>query len=355
MSSTRYYDWGTTLSKDADINIVITSRGRGKTYGLRRQCLADYRKDGSRFVEVSRTKTEMREVCGGYFDRVGDEFPDKVFKVETKRAYMADRPPEGERIPSGAWELIGYFVAMTELQTIKKRTFSKVRRIVMDEAILERIDRYHHYLPYEWEALQSIVDSCTRERADDADRIHPKVYLLGNACDLINPWFRTLGIDRAPRYGYTWYADKMCLLHYEKPGAYERDKATDTLAGRMAMLTGTGGTSIKNEFGNANMDFVCPKPARARFLFGITYERETFGVWEDKTKGYIHVTRKVPNNQQPVYALTSKEGRANMVVAKRVEPAMKFLVNLYYQGCVLYDSPYTREKVLAILSLFGVR
>ena len=69
----RYYDWQTTLSKDADINIIITSRGRGKTFGLRKQCINDYRRDGSRFVEVTRTKTEMREICEDYFDRVGAE------------------------------------------------------------------------------------------------------------------------------------------------------------------------------------------------------------------------------------------------------------------------------------------
>lgn len=352
----RYYDWQTTLSKDADINIIITSRGRGKTYGLRKQCINDYRRDGSRFVEVTRTKTEMREICEDYFDRVGAEWPGRVFCVRNKRAYVAPAPErEGDKIPRAAWKCIGYFVAMTELQTVKKRTFKNVRRILMDEAILERIDRYHSYLPYEWESLQSIVDSCTRERADDEGRVHPKVYLLGNACDLINPWFKTLGIDRAPSYGYSWHAGKLCLLHYEEPGEYEESKATDTLAGRMALVAGSGSVSIGNRFGRANMDFVAKKPARAKFAFGIQYERERFGVWEDKTEGYYYVTRKVPNNARPVYALTSREGRADLVVAKRAEPAMKFLVSLYYSGIVLYDSPYTREKTLAIFSLFGVR
>lgn len=350
-----YYDWHKTLSKDADISIVITSRGRGKTYGLRRQCIADWRRDRSRFVEVTRTKAELKEVCDGYFDRVGAEFPDLVFQVRAKRAYAAPRPEEGAKVPRDAWECIGYFVAMTELQTVKKRTFDRVRRIVMDEAVLERIDRYHHYLPYEWEALQSIVDSCTRERADDADRIRPKVYLLGNACDLINPWFKTLGIDRAPAFGYSWHAGKMCLLHYEQPGEYERGKASGTLAGRMAALAGTGAVSIKNEFGRSNMDFVAQKPKSAKLVFGMTYERDRFGVWEDRSEGYIYVTRRIPNGARPVFALTSREGAADLVTARRAEPSMRFLVQLYYSGCVLYDSPYTRERVLAILALFGVR
>lgn len=350
-----YYDWGKMLSYDADISIVISSRGLGKTYGLRKQCIADYRKNGYRFVAVSRTKTEMKETCKGYFDRVGSEWPNSVFKVEQGGAYRAPKPKKGKRPKREDWQLIGYFVAMTELQQIKQRTFDRVKRILMDEAVLERIDRYHHYLPYEWEALTSIVDSCTRERADDADRIRPKVYLLGNACDLINPWFRALGVDRAPEFGYTWHAGKMCLLHYVEPGDYEREKSCGTLAGRMLELTGSGDTSIRNSFSNANLDFVFKKTKRSKFMFGITYADDKYGIWEDKTDGYLYITSDIPNNARPVFALTARDGRANMIVAQRAEPSMRFLVNCYYRGLVLYESPYVRERLLDALSLFGVR
>lgn len=350
-----YYDWGRTLTYDADITIVISSRGLGKTYGLRKQCIADYRKNGYRFVAVSRTKTEMRATCAGYFDRVGSEWPDSVFKVEHNAAYRAPKPKEGKRPKREDWQLIGYFVAMTELQQIKQRTFDRVKRILMDEAVLERIDRYHHYLPYEWEALASIVDSCTRERADDTDRIRPKVYLLGNACDLVNPWFRALGIDRAPEFGYSWHANKTCLLHYVEPSDYERVKSVGTLAGRMLDLTGSGDTSIRNSFSNANLDFVFKKTKRSKFLFGITYANDRYGIWEDKTDGYLYITSDIPNNARPVFALTARDGRANMIVAQRAEPSMRFLVNCYYRGLVLYESPYVRERLLDALSLFGVR
>ena len=52
-----YYDWGTTLSYDADVTQVVTLRGKGKTYGLRKQFVKDFLKDESRFVEVCRFKT----------------------------------------------------------------------------------------------------------------------------------------------------------------------------------------------------------------------------------------------------------------------------------------------------------
>lgn len=353
--SGEYYDWARTLTYDADITIVISSRGLGKTYGIRKQFLSDYRKNGYRFVEIARTKTELAETLTGYFDRVGGEWPDSVYKIERNRAYRAPKPRDGGKVKSGDWQLIGYFVAMTELQQIKKRTFDRVKRIVMDEAVLERIDRYHHYLPYEWEALASIIDSCTRERADSTERVKPKVYLLGNACDLINPWFRALGVDREPQRGYSWHAGKMCLLHYVETGEYERGKAADTLAGRMLTMTGAGTASIGNNFENANLDFVFKKTKRSKFLFGITYMSDRYGIWEDRTDGYLYITSDIPNNAKPVFALTARDGRANLIVAQRAEPSMRFLVNCYYRGLVLYESPYLRERLLDALSLFGVR
>ena len=353
--SDEYYDWATTLTKDADINIVISSRGLGKTYGIRKQLIADYRNNGFRFVEVFRTKTERKETVSDYFERVGVEWPGSVFKIESNRAYRAPAPRDGGKVSRRDWKLIGYFVAMTELQQIKKKTFNRVKRIVMDEAILETIDRYHHYLPYEWKALSSIVDSCTRERADDPNRIKPKVYLLGNACDLINPWFRELGIDREPRFGYSWHCGKFALLHYVETGEYEKKKETDTLAGRMLSIANAGGSSIRNEFENANLDFVFKKTKRAKFLFGITYMNDRYGIWEDRTDGYLYITSDMPNNAKPVFALTARDGRANLIVAQRAEPSMRFLVNCYYRGLVLYESPYIRERLLDALSLFGVR
>lgn len=349
MSEPRYYDWSRIMTRDAPINIIISSRGLGKTYGLRMQFINDYLKGGYRFVEVTRTKTEQKELIKEYFDKVGEEYPGYEFKTEANRAYI-------QRVENKKhdWKLIGYFVAFTELQTAKKRTFKNVRRIGFDEAIIERIDRYHSYLPHEWELLASIIDSCTRERADD-DSVKPHVYLLGNACDLVNPWFRALRIDRKPKTGMTWHANKLALLHYVEPGEYERRKLSETLSGQMLALVGGGKSSLRNDFENANMDFVSEKTRGSKIMFGISYDKERYGIWEDKKDGRLYVNRKIPNGTKPVYALTARDGRADLVTAKKAEPMLKMVVNLFYLGCVLYDSPYTRERFFDILKLFGVR
>ena len=56
-----YIDWHKILSKDAAYTLVIDARTRGKTFGLRYQCaLQDYPKRHKRFVELVRTKEQLK-------------------------------------------------------------------------------------------------------------------------------------------------------------------------------------------------------------------------------------------------------------------------------------------------------
>lgn len=348
-----FIDWPRILSYDAVLTMVTGSRGRGKTFGLRRQFVADWLNNGFRFVEICRYKSQLQDVAAGYFDNLQREglFPEYLFKTEAGRAYIAKRPADENEKPK--WEQFGYFVALTEYQNIKKRTFANVKRIVLDEAIIERLDRHHRYLPQEWQILQSVVDSVLREKPGEN---RGRVYLLANACDIVNPYFVALGIDKAPEFGFTRYNKKRFLLYYEPPGDYAERKKAGTLAGIMGEFAGDTETSADNRFANSNMDFIADKPKNARFDFGITYLGQEYGIWADFSGGYYYVNRTIPaNSNRPVYALTARDNRANVIVAKRAEKALQTFAELFYARMVKYDSPGTRENFIAILNLYGVR
>ena len=70
LTESKFYDWGDTFSKDAYMTMVCASRDAGKTYGLRRQFARDFLKDGSRFVQLVRFKTDLAPVASGYFDKL---------------------------------------------------------------------------------------------------------------------------------------------------------------------------------------------------------------------------------------------------------------------------------------------
>lgn len=354
-----YYDWERTLSYDADVTMVIGARGYGKTYGLRVQFIRDYIKGGFRFVEVVRFKNELAGVSTGYFNRVGEreEFSEWIFRTDAHRAFIAKKPKgwdDGERKEKPKWECIGYFVAMTDAQRIKKQTFDKVKRVVLDEAVIERSDRYHDYLTNEFLILANIVDTVSRERAD-TQSLRPRVYLLGNACDFSNPYFAYAGVTADLTFGYRWFRNKTFLLHYVDSGDYGKEKLSGTVAGRMMVGTVEGMVAAGNEFAGMSADFVCKKPKHAKFTFGIKYNGVVYGVWTDMQGGHYHVTDWAPNNAQPIYYLTNDQAEVNYMAIRRNAKIMQSFANAYYLGMLRYETVDVKRNFLEVLAMFGVR
>ena len=345
-----YYDWRKTLSYNADVTMVVGARGIGKTFGLRLQCIRDWQKDASRFVEICRYKTEIPDVARGYFDRLEqlDEFRGWMFKTDGKSAYISVRSDEPE------WFQIGYFVALTEMQKSKKRTFEKVKRLIMDEATIERKDRYHGYLRNEFALLANVVDSCTRERPEDDD-YKPHVYLLSNACDLMNPYFERYGIDNQPAYGYSWYDHKTFLLHYLEAGEYAAEKRDNTVAGRMLRGTEYEQVSAFNEF-TEHTDGVGPKPSNAEYYWGFVWMGERFGIWWDHTCGLFYITSKTPKaNHIPLVALSRDDNRIDRIMVESSNIQLKMLAKIARLNQLRFETIGKRERFSDAMRMFGIK
>lgn len=355
-----FYDWEKTLSYDADVTMVVGARGVGKTFGLRKQCIKDWKRDGSRFVELVRYKNELSGVSDGYFGRLED-FPENenyYFRTDTRYAYIAEKP-ENEYDERGkkvklSWHIIGYFIAMTDAQRMKKRTFKNVRRIIFDEAIIERSDRYHNYLVNEYAILADIVDTVSRERADTKS-IRPRVYLLGNACDFGNPYFGHYGVTSDLTFGYRWFSGKTFLLHYVDSGEYSKEKLTGTVAGRMLAGSEAGKVSTMNIFTGLEDDFVLKKPKNAKFMFGIYFNGKHFGVWVDYINGYYHITDYIPNNATNVYYFSNDDAKVNYIAARKTSRLFQTFGEAYYMGLLRYENVDIKRNFYDVLKCFGIR
>lgn len=351
-----FYDWNKTLSYDADVTMVVGARGIGKTYGLRLQFIRDYINGGYRFVELVRHKNELSDFTSTYFNRIdeNDEFKDYVFRTDARHAFIAKKPKEKDEKPK--WELCGYFGALTMAQQMKKWTFSNVRRILLDEAIIDkRLDNYHRYLPNEFGILANILDSVSRERSETEYSKRTRVYLLGNSVDLLNPYFAAYNINNIPKEGYSWHKKKTMLLHYVKDAEYSKAKTSETVAGRMLQDTADELIASANEFLMGTPDYVFKKPKWAKFYFGIVYQNEKFGVWIDSREGYYYVNQNIPKNASPIFALTASDNRVNYIAARRMESVLKGFTEMYYMGIVRYETVIIKDKFIEVLKLFGVR
>ena len=348
-----YYDWEKTLSYNADITMVCGARGIGKTYGLRLQVIRDYLKTGDKFVEVVRYKNQMSLVSEGYFDRISSngEFEGVEFRTEGRFAYLSrGLKPNGKP----KWELCGYFVPLSDEQIFKKKTFNRVRRIIFDEFILNRKDIYHRYLEDEWGKLANLVSTVTRERAD-VDGIKPKLYLLGNALDLVNPYFERIGVNDIPNRGYSWYQGKRVLMHYADDSKYSEEMAKGTLAGWMLNIAGDR-ENVFNEFLITSGEYIREKTKNAKFIYGIVYKGDTLGLWGDGSRFEYFINGKVPKNTAaPIYAISANDAKINYKMARRGEKALTSLADIYAEGRVFFDTEATRRKALEVFAIYGIR
>lgn len=341
----KYYPWNKTLSYDADITMVVTSRGFGKTYGLRKQFINDYLRKGWRFVEVTRYREEMSPLMSNYFDRLQREFKHYTFKTENNMAWVAKKTSDKPK-----WELCGYFVAMTQFQMIKKLTFNNVKRILLDECVLEKDDTHHRYLRNEWNILTNIVDTVTRERADDT--IKPKLYLLGNACDPLNPYFEHAGLSGVPERGYSWHCNKTFLLHYADTPEYSAEKK-QTLAGRMA--TGNAeSVSVNNSFVTPNDVLIGDKTSVAKYVYALEYAGSTLAIWVDERTGTYFVNDRTPNNAPNMFSLTLDD-KPNYPILKRTNPLCKQLIDAYRLRYLKFDKLATCGHFEDMLRYCGFR
>lgn len=353
----RFYDWDLTLSHDARIYMIVGAKGIGKTYGLRKKLLRWQDQRGELFLEAFRTMNERRDGMDEWTAKLlsGGDVPEGYEYATRSRRLVRHRvDEEGNRVKHAKDETCGYFVSLSELQNAKRGTYDAgTRNVLMDEAIIDRrLDNTRRYKPYEWETLAKVIDSVLREQTGDNRRT--RLFLLANAVDLVNPYFQAAGIHRVPAFGYHWYLDKKMLLHYvPNDGSYASAKE-DSLSAIMMSAVNSERMGIDSEFVDGRNKYVLDKrPRLLRYMFGIAFQGDRFGVWET-SDGYLYVDTRMSDGMR-AYALTSEDGAPNLVQARRSTGALKLIGEFYYLGYLRYETEYVRRTFLKAIASFGVR
>lgn len=344
----QFFEWGPVFSRNAPITMVVGARGLGKTYGLRKACIEEYLRKGLRFVEVSRFKSEQKAVSKGYFARAAAEFPGCEFEVRGSEGFVCRGTNEkGKK----KWEKICFFVSLTELQTAKKRTFDKVHRVIFDEAVIDRSDRFHRYLEGEWELLANLIDSVSRERSEST--IHPQLFLLGNAVDLSNPFFQQIGLMDEPSTGFHWFMKKLFLLVVPEAAEYSRAKETQTLAGRMLAGTAAGEAANWNRFSSEFAGVIAKKPTSARFEVGLLWKDQKFGLWFDDREGRYYINDRIPP-QGKVLALSIGQVAVNIPLVQKNASFLKSIVSLASIDGLRFESLGLRSQFFTACGLLNL-
>lgn len=345
-----FYNPKIAISYNAPLTMVVSMRSYGKTYGFTKEAIRDWMRDRSEFVYVRRYDSEMKTAAPKIFDDIiaHDEFPGWTFKMQGYTGYVGKKPEK----PDGKikWHVICHCIPLSQQATYKGVAFPNVKKIIFDEFI-RVLKTPPGYLPDDVGSFLDLYKTVSR------DRKNVRAYLLGNSCDLTNPYFAFAGIRDEPLDGFSWHNSKSILLHYAKDAKFAEEER-ETVVGRLVKGTPYEAVMIDNEFANGGDEFVGKKPKTAKFRYAFLFQGETFAVWVDEREGLYYVNGKAPGDAEEkaqMYAMTASDMRPNLIMIERASPFIKGIMRLYRVGVCRFENAGMRERFLRMMRLVGLR
>lgn len=180
-----FYSLKEILSKNADINLIISGRSNGKTYSLCKYVLEQYKKNGKKFVYIRRWSDDIKiSNAEKLFLPLAEEI-EKLFgegwtvSFYQRKYYLKD--------PDGNKELIGHALSLSEAHHQKSVAYVDIGTIFFDEFV--QMSQGERILPDELSKYENTLSTIIRFHTD------VKVFLLANTVSKFAPYFSYYKID----------------------------------------------------------------------------------------------------------------------------------------------------------------
>lgn len=329
-----WYDPNKTLTHNALFNLIIGNRSSGKSYGLKKRVIKNYKEKGWQFVYLRRYGDELDKSKDTYFNDIIEnrEFPDDTITFEND-CFLING------------QVFGYAMALTKAKDYKSSSFPLVWLIIFEEFIIEE-NGYTRYLKNEVEIFLGFYMSIDRYRGC-------KVFFLGNNYTMFNPYtlFWNLSI---PYEGNTTKAQngKILLEMVNNEEFIQERMLTDF--GQLVAGTPFAEYAIQNKSRIDTKTFVMKKTEDSRYYFTFKYDGELFGVWIDYTIGKFFVSKNVDPYFKTVYCITLDDHSPNTLLLKSINKSFLFktFIDSYKDGNVYFESMKIKAIVYNVIKLY---
>ena len=336
-----YYDYNNLFSHNALFNFIIGERGVGKTYGIMKKAIKDFIKTmndkveydesgnkisgPSQFVYLRRYKTELKKFNTLLDPLVfNNEFKGHTIKINGDKVYVDKK-------------LAGYGFAISNAVVLKSSTFPLVDKIIFDEFIIDKGNIT--YLSNEVDKFLETYETIARMR-------NVKVYFLGNAISIANPYFDYWNLTIPYNTDIKKFKDGLILVNYIKNEEY-REAKKRTLFGKILEGTHYSEYAIDNQFLRDNDNLIAKKTGQCTSYCNLIIDGKTYGVW--KAESAYYVSLDFDPNCKYVFALSSNDHTELTRLVDGSSDIIKILRLYYRYGKVFFESIQIKSKVSAIL------
>lgn len=333
MTNQIHYNYKKTLSYQANLNLIVSERGFGKTYGFLEAFTNNFIKHKEEFIYLRRFQSEIDKVSGKLFAKHLDNqaFPEDFGITYKNGIYYGNSQP------------FCYMIPLTKEGHIKSVPMPKVKYILYDEFLIT--NRSQHYIPNEPFQLLSFIDSIYRDR-------DPHVYLCGNASSRTNPYFEYFNIHLPHNSEYALFKNNTILVHYSQNKAYQESRK-QTKFGKMISGTSYGNYSIDNSFMNDNFSFIAKKPSKA-WLFACLYiNQHNYGLWIESGSGNMYISQAYDPKNPRCFAITPTDHTETARLATvRNSPWFKKMIECYRYNQLYFENINVKNYVLKAIKSY---
>lgn len=267
-----YLNWRRIRSTNAFIYVILSMRGLGKTFGIKKSSIHDFIKSNgqNRFIYVCNTLTECETLAQNKGEKFFAGLIDYYRKNPSKRnnryldiltgsnSFITENENKETIMTTNTIKIggvvAGYLLSLNDFSNIKRNDYPNVKSIIVDEFVSEKFDIRTLDNP---KKLVSVIQSISRTR-------EVKIYLLGNTVRRADPLLKALKLDKMKKGQHVKIFDRYGLLidaYNIDPNQYAdyAQLLDESVAGRFASYLGQDNLE-KNEF-NDDMPIQLEIPA----------------------------------------------------------------------------------------------
>ena len=322
-----YWDINKILPYQRNFNLINGERSIGKTYTTQKWVVGKCLDKHQQFVYLVRTQSEKKE---GVLER--------AFEKVMSKEYPGVETIYTEETMSANGEIIGFCIAISESQKIKKRSFPNVYYIIFDEYMLEDSSRSNYVSGWkEPDLLLSIYHTIDREE----DRV--KVFMLGNNTSFFNPYHLHPAFNIQPiKQGQIWTSENV-LYQWAEGSKDLKEKRATSKFGKMIQNTRYGEYASAGHFIEDNDDFIAVHDGKAQYEFTIICGGIQYGVYADQNKGLVYISDKTDPSCPFVYALTVDDHTENVMLTKVKPGALEWFSKCIKIVVVRFENMYIKK------------
>lgn len=334
MDKNIFYNFDKVVSYNSLFNFIIGERGVGKSYGAKKFVTNRFIKKKKQFVYLRRYKSELKESTikngnGIWFNQIKDEFKDHELS-NTKDVFYIDK------------EVAGFCMPLSTANILKSATFENVDTIIFDEFIIDK--GTYHYLQNEVTQLMELFETIARLR-------EVKIYFLGNAISITNPYFIDLNLTLPYNSDIKVFkrdnkGQPLILVNYIKNIPY-REVKKETRFGQLIDGTKYGKYAIDNEMLRDSKAFIKKRSNEARFFFCLIINGVTYGIWNDYKNEMMFISNKFDPNCPIRFTLNTDDHDYNTILIKaRNSTFFKSIIDHYRLGRLCFENQQIKNNVM---------